>query len=161
MNETTFSRQVRKSLEAKFGDKCYLKKIVGNGMMGEGTLDMMGSINGKFVTIESKLIRKLPKRDDTEIGIKFTPNQILNAKQAAVSGGAACGLVYLLEHKAAIIVPWTQMEEANTFTLNYIKEAYLSDVNSVKELCSNFLIYREPHDMWDIKNLIAYLEVEN
>ena len=153
MNESQFSREVRKSLEKAHGDKCAVQKIVSSGMMGENFLDLLGGINGKHVSIESKFIKKLPVHAQTKLGVTFSINQIATAKKIALSNGSACGIVCVYERKIAYIVPPSEMEAFNSYTL--------ADLNRVTE-CGrdkngDWVITREPGQMWDVTNLSAYL----
>lgn len=152
MNETIFSRNVRKSIELKYGEKCYLRKIVAGIMMSD-MLDILGGINGKLVSIESKIIKQLPKRADSKLGVTFTTDQIRNANEIMVSGGSACGLVYILERKAAYIVTPGEMEGFNTWTLK--------DLNRVCEKrFEAWFIVKLKGDEWDVTNLCEYLLAE-
>jgi hypothetical protein len=149
MSESSFSREIRKALEAYrskegFVNQFYVRKIVQNGLMISGLPDLIGCLSSRFIAIECKLVKRLPKRGTSLLGIRFSDDQITECERIIEAGGMACGLICIHENKQALIVPVVTMRIARDYTRDDIP--YKGDE-----------IITRKHSEWDVTNLVEYL----
>lgn len=150
MNESGFSREIRKALEAHraregFETSFYVRKIVQGAMTSTaGIPDLIGCMCGRFVAIECKFIKRLPKTPKGKLGARFTNDQVLECQRIIAAGGMACGLVCIHEQKRALIVPVVSMNAANDYTLGDLPD-------------SGDEFIRRKHSEWDVTKLVEYL----
>jgi penicillin-binding protein-related factor A (putative recombinase) len=150
-NESAFSREIRKALEAKYGDKICVEKIVQNGMMKKGLPDLIGCLSGMMIGIESKLIKTLPQRPDSIACPKntFTKDQIDTIKKINKAGGKAFGLVCIpCYSNIAIIVEEADLEQFSAMTLRELS-MYIS-AKGPRVLTKN-------RAEWDLANLEKFI----
>ena len=120
MNESKFCREVKESLLALYPNSKFFK-VHGGLYQTPGLGDLIGCINGKYIEIETKVIKHLPRRGDA-VAIPndlFTPNQVYSLNKTYKAGGIAMALVLI-------------------DTLKIIYRVYLRYLNS--PISKNFLI---------------------
>lgn len=145
MNESAFSREIRKSLD-KFG---YFKKMVGGAFIVPGIPDILGCYKGRFIGIECKQIKVLPKRDTSWLWNNlFQPDQILNLQSIKDAGGLAVGLIHnaiVSRNQYAIILNVNQIKQLNSISLG--------DYTGLMTLKRLFIVHRI-NGGWDVESLL-------
>ncbi len=115
--ESQFRLELKKSYEKHYGSRrCYAISIPSMYIPG-GLPDLILCLDGKFVSIECKLITALPKRKDTNmLHYGFTKLQANRAQAIVAAGGEAFGAICIRPMKAFLKVPAEYMREDYNFT---------------------------------------------
>lgn len=148
MNESIFSRDLRKSLQAQFEDRGYIRKIVASQFSMLGIPDIIGCINGRFIAIECKQIKTRPARETSKIWNEpFTEAQIQNLQSIRTAGGLAYGVIHL---------PYISPRLALVLTPESIKGLPCPTVKDIATLLAtrrNMFIHKSK-GLWDASSLI-------
>jgi len=105
MNESDFSRDLRKSFEARYGPRLYMRKIVASQFSMIGIPDIIGCMDGKFIAIECKQIKKKPTREASRLWHEpFSQPQLDNLLAIKSANGSAYGVIHLPFLKACLVL---------------------------------------------------------
>lgn len=125
MNESQFSRDLRKSIESACGQDAWIRKMTGGPFVTPGIPDLIGCIGGKFIGIECKQIKTKPVHKTSKIWDQlFSQAQIDSLLAIKLSGGCAWGIINLAFNnpQTALILPADKIQTFNTATLSALDE---------------------------------------
>jgi len=143
MNESQFSREIRKSLD-KYG---YFRKMIGGAFIVPGIPDILGCYRGRFISIECKLIKSKPKHANSILWNNlFSPAQIDNLQAIKDSGGLAYGIIYILFRQQAIALAPGAIRALN--------KAILSDIEGLI-LQRKITVLNRKYGVWDVEKLLT------
>ena len=147
MNESQFSREIRKSLD-RYG---YFRKMIGGAFVVPGIPDILGCYKGKFIGIECKQIKRCPVHKSSLIWKDLFPTaQIENLTQISASGGLAYGfieLAYLKPHQT-LVLTIDSLLKCNTMTAEDL-EGLLN-----KPMSGPTILTRGSGGVWNIEKLL-------
>jgi len=146
MNESQFSREIRKSL-SQYG---YFLKMVGGAFTVPGIPDILGCYQGKFIGIECKLVKTKPKHPESLLwNSLFSLAQIDNLQAIKDSGGIALGLIHIAdnprEHYAIVLAP---------IQIKHLNRIDLGSYNNLLKTNRLFIIKRNK-GLWDVEKLLS------
>jgi hypothetical protein len=150
MNESAFSRDLRKSIEQHYQQRVYVRKIVAGQFSMVGIPDILGCIHGRFFAIECKQIKSRPARE-TSILWKdiFKESQIQNLQAIKTAGGLAYGIIHL---------PYLSPRLAMVLTPESIKGLPCPTVKDLATLVAtrrNMFIHKK-QGLWDVSALMPH-----
>ncbi len=149
MNESAFSRELRKSLSPHG----WFIKMVGGTFVVPGIPDIIGCFNKHFISIECKQIKKMPMRCRSFLWNNlFQSDQIINLQAIKDSGGIALGVIHnaIVSHRQyAIVLNVNQIKQLNSVTLE--------DYTGLIVQRRLFRIERV-NSQWDVMPLLANLD---
>lgn len=145
MNESQFSREIRKSL-SQYG---YFLKMVGSGFTVPGIPDILGCYRGKFIGIECKLIKSKPKHPESLLWSNlFSQAQIENLQAIKDAGGVSYGIICILFKQQAIILAPGAIRSMNKVILEDIEGLLLQ---------RKVMVLNRKYGIWDVEKLFPTL----
>ena len=148
MNESQFSREIRKSL-SQYG---WFVKMVGGAYIVPGIPDILGCYRGRFIGIECKQIKTVPKNLGSNVwNNMFSEDQIANLQAIKDAGGIALGLIHVAanptEHYAIALTP---------VQIKHLNRIDLGSLNGLLDTDRLFVIKRTK-GCWDVGYLLGNL----
>lgn len=147
MNESQFSRELRKSLN-RYG---WFIKMVGGMYMAPGIPDILGCVKGHFVGIECKQIRHRPKYKSSFIWNNLFPQaQMDNLMAIEEAGGKGWGIINFtfFNPQIALTLTTCSIPHMNSLTLNELENMLKVDKH---------LILTRLKGEWDVEKLFTFL----
>lgn len=161
MNESTFSRQLRREFDALGGDAAWVRKIVGSAYMPSGCPDLLGVWRGTFLGIESKLVKRLPKRATGLVwNHPLTNDQAANLRRIAAAGGLALCVVCVWPSRRALALAPSYTDAHPTLTLAELQHLLVEAGPGPLQRPDATLLERYTEDgdaRWDVRALERWL----
>ncbi len=148
MNESDFSRELRKSLESRGG---YFIKMVGGPFVTPGIPDIVGCFKGRFIGIECKQIKTAPKSKKAILWKNiFSDMQIKNLQRINETGGVGVGVIYLAYKKPRIAIC------LNVASILNLQIATVESIEGllVLQVMKKFILTRKPGGIWDVSSIM-------
>lgn len=148
MNESDFSRELRKSLESRGG---YFVKMVGGPFVAPGIPDIIGCFKGKFIGIECKQIKVAPRSPKAILWKNiFSDMQIKNLQRINEAGGIGFSVIHLAYKRPHIALCLSVQSILNLQTITVENIEGLLMLQAMKK----FILTRKPGGEWDVSSIV-------
>jgi len=151
MNESIFSRELRKSLVL---EGAYFLKMTGGQFVTPGIPDLIGCYNGRFIAIECKQIKHRPKSSKSILWNHiFTDDQIFHLQNIVAYKGRAYGVIHLayLRPQIALALSIINIQHLIKVTLGDIEELVLRSNHE------HMVIPRQTGGVWDVTSFLEWV----